>query len=124
MILIGYSFGADILPFAYNRLPPVEQEHVHRLSLLALSGSADFEIHVSGWLGVDSKSDDTRPTAPELARLPPGLVQCFYGADDADSACQLPELKGAELIRTEGGHHFDGNYEALANAIMAPAAGP
>ena len=70
----------------------------------------------AGWAST-AKSDDTRPTAPELARLPPGLVQCFYGADDADSACQLPELKGAELIRTEGGHHFDGDYDALADDI-------
>lgn len=124
VILVGYSFGADILPFAYNRLPADEQADVHRLSLLALSGSADFEIHVTGWLGVEGKSDDSRPTAPELARLPPGLVQCFYGAEDADSGCLLPELKGAELIRTEGGHHFDGDYGVLADAIMAPAGGP
>ena len=122
--LVGYSFGADILPFLYNRLPAGEQAHVHRLSLLALSRSADFEIHVTGWLGVDGPSSDSRRTAPELARLPPGLVQCFYGAADAESGCLLPELNGAELIRTEGGHHFDGRYEALADAIMAPAGGP
>ena len=54
----------------------------------------------------------------------PALVQCFYGAEDGESGCLLPELKGAELIRTAGGHHFDGGYEALADAIMAPAAGP
>jgi type IV secretory pathway VirJ component len=122
--LVGYSFGADILPFAYNRLPAVEQAHVQRVSLLALSRSADFEIHVAGWLGMNDMTAGSRPIAPELARLPPGLVQCFYGAEDGESGCMAPQLKGAELIRTAGGHHFDGGYEALADTIMGPAAGP
>ena len=49
--LIGYSFGADVMPFAYNLLPPSLRDHVVLISLLGLSKSADFEISVRGWLG-------------------------------------------------------------------------
>jgi type IV secretory pathway VirJ component len=28
-------------------------------------------------------------------------------------------LAGAELIETDGGHHFDGDYHALAHHIIA-----
>jgi hypothetical protein len=39
------------------------------------------------------------------------------GADEEDSAC--PSLLGkAEVIRTAGGHHFDGKYGALAQRIL------
>jgi type IV secretory pathway VirJ component len=123
VVLVGYSFGADILPFAYNRLPEDTKAHIQRLALLSLSTNADLEIHVTGWMGVDGHSGSL-PTAPELARLPPGLVQCFYGEEDTETACTRPELKGAELIKTPGGHHFDGKYDTLADAIAAPASGP
>ena len=45
------------------------------------------------------------------------MIQCFYGADEDDTACRLLHGK-AEVIRTAGGHHFDGNYSALAQRIL------
>jgi type IV secretory pathway VirJ component len=118
VVLAGYSFGADILPFVYNRLGEQERAQVTDLALLGFSHSADFEIHVTGWLGV-TKQADSRPTAPELAKLPVKMVQCFYGKDDTDTACTSPELSGARLVETPGGHHFDGDYGKLADAIVA-----
>ena len=45
------------------------------------------------------------------------MLQCFYGADDKDeTACVL--LSYAEVIETEGGHHFDGDYAALTRRIV------
>jgi type IV secretory pathway VirJ component len=125
VVLVGYSFGADVLPFAFNRLPADQRQHVRRLALLGLSPSADLEIHVTGWLGVDAHAGSL-PTAPELKRLPAHLVQCFYGSEEEDTACTAPELAGAELVKTAGGHHFDGHYGKLADAIIAGAldAGP
>jgi type IV secretory pathway VirJ component len=116
VILAGYSFGADILPFAYNRLTPEQQASIRRVSLLGLSPTADLEIHVTGWLGVEDHAG-SRLILPEIERLPTPKVQCFYGAEETDTACTAPELKGAELIETPGGHHFDGDYGKLADAI-------
>ena len=118
VVLVGYSFGADILPFVYNRLGEGERAQVTDLALLGFSHSADFEIHVTGWLGV-TKQANSRPTAPELAKIPVKIVQCFYGRDDTDTACTSPELRGARLVETPGGHHFDGDYGKLADAIVA-----
>lgn len=128
--LVGYSFGADILPFAYNRLPPDLRGRVALMSLLGFEPKADFEIQVSGWLGLPPSSQalDVRP---EIAKVPPGIVQCFYGADEDDSDCPRLQGTGAHLVRTEGGHHFGGDYAALARDILAawngaarPAAAP
>ena len=46
-------------------------------------------------------------------------MQCFYGAEEKDTACTSPELKGAQVVKTPGGHHFDGDYGKLADAILA-----
>ncbi|MEK0082234.1 virulence factor family protein [Benzoatithermus flavus] len=118
VVLAGYSFGADILPFAYNRLPPDQKQHVRRLSLLGVSSSADFEIHVTGWLGVN-EHEGSLPTLPELRAIPHGLIQCFYGEEEEDPVCARPELADTQLVKTGGGHHFDGNYEKLADEILA-----
>ena len=117
VMLVGYSFGADILPFAYNRLPEAARDKVSQISLLALSTFADFEVHVAGWI-TDGRYPDSVDTAPELAKLSGVKVQCFYGMDDKGSGCTLPELKGAEVVATTGGHHFDGDYAALARHIL------
>ena len=90
-----------------------------RTGPISLSGcrrSADFEIHVTGWLGVEGHTGSV-PTPPELASLPKAIVQCFYGAEETDTACIAPEMKGAQLIETPGGHHFDGDYGKLAEMI-------
>ena len=120
LILIGYSFGADVLPFAVNRLPPADRGHVVEVSLLALEARARFEIEVTGWLG-RAPSASALPVLPEVQRLDPSLLQCFYGDEETDSVCRDPAVARAEVIRTAGGHHFDGNYVGLADRILAGA---
>ncbi len=119
-ILLGYSFGAGVLPFAVNRLPAALRAMVRQVSLLGIEKLAPFEFHVTNWLGAGGGAD-ARPVLPEIARLDPRIVQCFYGADEDDTACTAPEFERAERIETQGGHHFDGDYAALADKIMAGA---
>jgi type IV secretory pathway VirJ component len=114
--LIGYSFGADVLPFAYDRLSPEAKARVVQLSLLGFAPAANFEITVSGWLGA-APGKDTLPTEPALAPIDPTMVQCFYGANEDGSACPLLTGK-AEVIRVPGGHHFDNDYGGLARRIL------
>jgi phosphatidylglycerol lysyltransferase len=116
--LVGYSFGADVLPFAYDRLSPEAKAPVVQLSLLGLATAADFEISVAGWLGA-APGEAALSTAPALAPIDPSMVQCFYGADETDSLCPLlPSKDKVEIIRTSGGHHFDNDYGALARRIL------
>jgi type IV secretory pathway VirJ component len=117
VILIGYSFGADVLPAAYNLLPKADKSRIKQISLLALSREVDYEISVTGWLGVagDGKGGDT---VADIAKIDASLVQCVYGTDEDDDPC--PDLKGrgVETVPIEGGHHFDEDYEALGKRIV------
>jgi type IV secretory pathway VirJ component len=118
VILIGYSFGADVLPFAYNRLPAELQGRVSQITLLAPGRAADFEIQTLGWFGA-GPSDDAQPIPPEAARLEHAKVQCIFGTDDAgDSLCTQPTARGMEVVRRPGGHHFDNDYVALAHIVL------
>ena len=121
VVLIGYSFGADVLPAAVNRLPPQARDAVREITLLAASPWANFVIHLSGWF-TSGPTANSLPTPPELARLDRAKVQCFYGEDDKDeTVCLDPALDGARRIETGGGHHFDRDYQALAERILEGA---
>ena len=115
--LIGYSFGADVLPFVYNRLPMRVRERVTLMSLLGFASAADFEIKVTGWLGLPP-SAAALPEPPEIEKVPPALVQCFYGEDETDTMCPEVTKLAMTVVRTKGGHHFGGDYPYLAQVIL------
>jgi type IV secretory pathway VirJ component len=115
-VLAGYSFGADILPAVYNRLSEADRKSVALIVLLALGKTADFEIHVSGWIG---KSNDGLPILPELNRIQGNKILCIFGKEEkADSACSELSTSGTTLLELPGGHHFDRDYPKLAMQII------
>lgn len=118
VLLIGYSFGASVLPATYNLLEPEEKSHVVQMSLLALAREVDYEISVTGWLGVagDGKGGDS---VEDLKKISPKIVQCIYGTDDDEDPCPTLAASGIATVAIEGGHHFDEDYKGLADHIVA-----
>ncbi|HEY0767099.1 MAG TPA: AcvB/VirJ family lysyl-phosphatidylglycerol hydrolase [Steroidobacteraceae bacterium] len=116
VLLIGYSFGADVLPFVVNRLPPELQRRVASVSLLGIDSNASFEVRIADWVGSDGRGPPTRPELAALAHLP---VLCIYGGGETDSIC--PGLAAAGIAREQigKGHHFSGEYATLADRILA-----
>ena len=114
VLLVGYSQGADVLPFALNRLPPATRAKVRLTALLGPGQKASFEFHLTNWIG---PSGD-RPIAPEALKLSAANTLCIYGAAEKDSLC--PELapEHARAVALTGGHHFGGDYAALAALIV------
>jgi type IV secretory pathway VirJ component len=123
VVLIGFSFGADVLPFLVSRLPADLRSDVRLLSLLSPERDTAFEVEPTGWLGMSSSGPETLAIEPELKKMPQLRVQCIFGADEASgSLCTAPVMATHEVIRKAGGHHFDEDYGALADAILAAAA--
>ena len=121
VLLVGYSFGADVLPFVVNRLPPDLRARVASVSLLGIDSNASFEISVSGWVGSDEGGPPTRPELATLNRVP---VLCIYGEGESDSICPgLPASATLTRVEVGKGHHFSGEYAALADRILAFARG-
>jgi type IV secretory pathway VirJ component len=115
VILIGYSQGADVLPFMVNRLTPVARDRVALLVLMGLGQKADFEFRMTNWV---MSSQNGLPIRPEVERLPDGMAMCVYGADEDDSNCPGLDPKRVQVVKMPGGHHFDGNYTGLADVIL------
>jgi type IV secretory pathway VirJ component len=121
VLLVGYSFGADVLPFFTNRLPADLLEKIRLLALLGPGKTADFEFHVTDWLGGGSKGQPVLPEVKKLAGHPP--VLCLYGSKESDSLCpQIAAPLGKAQV-LPGAHHFGGDYDALAALILKEAQG-
>ena len=118
VLLIGYSQGADVLPFAVNRLPQATRAQVALTAILGMSEHALFEFHVSSWISDDNSGPATLPEVNRITGMP---VLCIYGEDEHDSLCPKLDPTKFKVVKVKGGHHFDGNYAALANDILAAA---
>jgi type IV secretory pathway VirJ component len=115
VLLIGFSLGADVLPFMVNRLPAAERERIADIALLSLSHTADFEFHVSAWLG--SSQGDTHQIAPELKKISEPVL-CIYGTGDDDTLCK--DFKAANItnVGLPGDHHYEGDFQAVTKLIL------
>ena len=119
VLLVGYSQGADVLPFAVNRLPAATRAHVALTVLMGMSEHAVFEFHVSNWISDDNSGPATRPEVERMSATP---VLCIYGEGDNDSLCPKLDPSKVRIVEMKGGHHFDGDYAGLAREILASAA--
>jgi type IV secretory pathway VirJ component len=118
-VLVGYSLGADVLPFLASRLSPEIRPSVSLVALLGPSQSASFEFHLTDWLG--SSDAKGQPTLPEVQKLRGIQVLCFYGESEHDSLCPKLDPSLALVFATKGGHHFGGDYQGLAKTILEHA---
>ena len=118
VLLIGYSQGADVLPFAVNRLPTATRAHVALTVLMGMSEHAVFEFHVSNWISNDNSGPATMPEVERMSGTP---VLCIYGEGDNDSLCPKLDPGKVRIVKMKGGHHFGGDYAGLAREILASA---
>jgi len=119
-ILVGYSLGADVLPFMASRLPRELQSRVSLIALLGPGRQVDFEFHLTEWLG-SSSDGTTYPLRPEVQKLKGTRLLCFYGEEETDSLCRDLNPALAKGVAMKGAHHFGGNYDAIAEAILRQA---
>jgi type IV secretory pathway VirJ component len=143
VLLIGYSFGADTLPFMASRLPKDLLSRVQLIVLLGPSENATFEFRLSDWVNdaleflslpevtsIKLTSSPTPeqaenkaaigafPVQQEVEKMPQIRFLCVYGEQEKASLC--PSLNPAQVtsVRVKGGHHFDRQYKKVAETIV------
>lgn len=115
VVLVGYSMGADVLPFLVNRLPDDSRRRVAGMALLALAHDAVFEFRFEQWWGTSSAPRfATRPEVEKLAGL---RVLCVWGVGDDKAACPLMRTAPMREVQLRGGHQFKGDQERLLRVV-------
>ena len=117
VIVIGFSRGADVLPFMINRLPADVRSSIIVIALLGPEPLIDFKFHP--WWEIFHGHEKQFPVKPEVDKLRGEGVLCVYGLREKDSLCPLLDGAAFTLIAEPGGHHFGGNYAKLVDEILA-----
>jgi type IV secretory pathway VirJ component len=120
VVVIGYSRGADVLPFMASRIPADLRPTIKLIALLGLEPMIDFKYSPSWWFW-HTKKEPQFAVKPELEKLRGMNILCVYGEKEKTSLCHQLEPGLAKVLREPGGHHFAGKYHDIADAIIAEA---
>ena len=116
LILIGQSFGADMLQVGVTGLPADLRAKVQTLVLIVPGDSLIFRASPSelfNWMPPDASA---LPTARQLTWAP---VLCVHGAEEIDSLCPLLNMPNVRIVALPGGHAMHHDIDAVYATIRA-----
>ncbi len=117
ILLIGYSLGADVLPFVINRMRDDLRSKIILVTFLGLGTSVEFEFHLTDWMGKKSSGRSFR-TRPEVEKLSGMKMLCVFGDNDKDCLCRTLDSSLMKSIELKGGHRIAGNFDPVVQAIF------
>lgn len=114
--LCGYSFGADVIPFIYNRLPYRAKKHVKALEMLSPYATTDFVVHFSDLTNIGS---DHYPHKVDLEVQKVSIpVYCFYGISETEKHLKNISIANFHLDSLEGNHHYaESSYDKIISVL-------
>ena len=115
IVLIGYSFGADVSPFMLTHFSAALNNKINHLILLSPSAKTDFEIHVLQMLGWGK--DEVKVFPAEINKISKP-VTIIVGDDENEFPFDQLTIKNKRIIKMPGGHHYDGDVDALRKQVV------
>ena len=117
LIIVGYSFGADVSAFLPKRLSKAILSKMDHLALLSPSVSTDFVINLKDLIGDSRNTKRKYKIAPEIidSKFP---VVCIFGMDEDLKLKNIPiKSKWLKIHKLPGNHHYKENTALLIQTI-------
>jgi type IV secretory pathway VirJ component len=113
VVLIGYSMGAEVIPFAVNCMEEKYKDELSNIILIGPWQKATFKINLLDFFFEINKGADIYS---ELLKMKTKKA-CVICDDNKISICQK-DLEGIiDHYFLKGGHHFGGDYMTLSKLI-------
>lgn len=116
-IVVGYSIGADVMPFMAGRMGEAVKARLALVAMLGPGTHAEFEFHLSNWLTTENVAQGA-PMIPEMEKLSKTPVLLVCGDQEEGTLCQNYEAPNVKAMVVPGGHHFNKEYDHIALAIL------
>lgn len=111
IILVGYSLGADVLPFVQTRLEEDVKSKASHVVLISPSATTDFEVH----LIYNAKGESVPAEINKLTK--PTLV--IFGASEKGVPDKGINNKNVTILRVPGDHHYNDDVALLVQQISS-----
>src|SRR6185295_8910732 len=116
VLLIGYSFGADVMPSVFNRLAPAARARVASISLLGLAKHASYEVSAAEWIPALAPKGPL--VLPEIRRIGGVPILCVDGDGERKSICPGLQQIGVQVRQIGERHHFSYRESEIADAVL------
>ena len=116
VVMIGYSMGADVMPFVVTRCKKEIHDKLKYVVLMSPSATTDFEVHVADILGIGNASGQS--VAAEINKISQPILIVF-GQNENAFPMKAITIKNYKVNKLPGGHHYDGNPAAVCNLILS-----
>jgi type IV secretory pathway VirJ component len=113
-VLIGYSLGAELVPFIVNRLPA--NIRTSSIVLLSPATTTDFEIHVTNMMGIGNRSN-TYDTVSEIVRMHSIPTLIIYGDGEKTTVPELLHGTSVVIKKIPGDHHYHSNVTLIVQTM-------
>jgi len=117
LVLCGYSFGADVIPFIVTRLPGDLKYMMKSAVMMSPDPKGDFEIHVADMLSFGS-SNDKYNVLGEVKKSSSLHINCIFGKDEESEIPKLFKNAGTIIKLLPGSHHYNNDFSAISNEIL------
>ncbi|MGA1799465.1 AcvB/VirJ family lysyl-phosphatidylglycerol hydrolase [Sphingomonas sp. 4RDLI-65] len=110
VVLIGQSFGADMLHVGLFGLPPSLRAKIAGIVLVVPEDTVEFRASPGEILDAWTPTTDALPTARALTWAP---VLCVSGIEEPASLCPLLTQPNVRRVALPGGHPLHRDVDAL-----------
>jgi type IV secretory pathway VirJ component len=117
VIVVGYSRGADLLPFMVSRLPPDLRRRLALVAMIGLSDQASFQYRPTDILADGLRFTD-RPVEPEVKKLRGLRLMCLSGERESGSLCPRLDPSLIRIASHSGGHRVTQRVGASVVDLM------
>lgn len=117
LVLVGYSRGANLAPFAASRWPEPLRRRIALVALVGPTEFANFEFHWEDMLHVVRRAGDLS-TRAEIERLRGTPILCVAGEGESTSLCPTLDRTLVHAVRHAGGHVLDARSGAAVAAMV------
>ena len=115
-ILEGYSFGADVVPFVFNRFPPELLEQCRGVVLFSPGTTTDFKIRLLQMMGTRHKWKYN--VVSEIKAMKPFHTLFFFGEKEHKFPLHIISKPGWQLIYLRGGHTYKKEKGDVAKIVL------
>lgn len=115
-ILVGYSFGASVIPFIASDFPNELKEKMKGVYSLSPDETADFEIHILDMMSI--KSTEKYSVVSEINKIKALNPVCFFGSEESQIVRGKFEATGVKVITLEGNHHFNNGFVSIVDNVL------
>jgi len=116
IVLSGYSLGAEIIPFVATRAPEDLKDKIAMVFMIGPTAETMFEFHLADWV-ISPTKRQKYPVQPEIDKITGPKLLCVTSTEDKECICEKPDPKKVTVLKREGNHHFNDDFQGLADAI-------